>query len=113
MRRDFRARGRDQLRGGVAADGTALVDIALRLRSNTPLALDARLAGRGVGVARSQATLGPASDPARYIGRLVSLRGTVLDASVRPVRGRAIRLHAVLRLQHGGRVLASVHGGPA
>jgi sulfoxide reductase heme-binding subunit YedZ len=114
----FHARGRGRVRSGTAADGTALIDIALRLRAPGHPALDLRLAGRalpdgGISVARSQITLGPASDPARYAGRLETLRGTTLDARVDPVRGRAIRLHAVLDLRAGGRVTATVRGVPA
>jgi sulfoxide reductase heme-binding subunit YedZ len=112
----FAARGHGRVHSGTAADGTALVDIALRLRAPAPLALDLRLAGSalpggGISVARSQVTLGPASDPARYAGRLESLRGTTLDARVDPVRGRPIRLHAVLDLR-GHRVTATVRGAP-
>jgi hypothetical protein len=53
------------------------------------------------------------SDPARYAGRVESLRGATLDARVDPVRGRAIRLHAVLDLRARGRVTATVRGAPA
>jgi hypothetical protein len=105
------------MRSGVAADGTALIDIALRLRAPEHPALDLRLAGRalpggGISVTRSQVTLGPAGDPARYAGRLETLRGTTLDARVEPAHGRAIRLHAVLGL-NGRRVTAAVRGSPA
>jgi sulfoxide reductase heme-binding subunit YedZ len=114
----FRARGRGRLHNGFAADGTALIDIALRLRAPMRLALDLRLAGRalpggGVSVARSQVTLGPASDPARFAGRVESLHDTTLDARVEPVRGRAIAVHAVLDLRADGSVTATVRGAPA
>jgi hypothetical protein len=114
----FHARGQGRMHSGTAPDGTALVDIALRLHTPRRLALDLRLAGSplpggGINVARSQLTLGPASDPARYAGRLETLRGTTLDARVDPVRGRGIRLHAVLDLRGDGRVTASVRGVPA
>jgi hypothetical protein len=114
----FHTRGRGRVRSGTAADGTALIDIALRLHAPARLALDVRLAGRalpsgGISVDRSQVTLGPVSDPARYAGRLETLRGTTLDARVDPVRGRAIRVHAVLDLRADGRVTATVRGVPA
>jgi DMSO/TMAO reductase YedYZ heme-binding membrane subunit len=107
----FTARADGTLRSGIAGDGTALVDIALRLADGSHATLDVRLAGSplaggGVSVARSQVTLGPAEDPARYIGRLVSLDGTTLDARVRPARGRAVRVHALLDLGN------SIGGGP-
>ena len=118
VRLTFHARGRGRMHSGTAPDGTALVDIALRLHAPRRLALDLRLAGSplpggGISVARSQVTLGPTSDPARYAGRLETLRGTTLDARVDPVRGRPIRLHAVLDLRRDGRVTAVVSGVPA
>ena len=57
-------------------------------------------------MARSQVTLGPAGDPARYIGRLVSLDGNTFEARLRPARGRALRVRAALDL--GG----NIGGGP-
>lgn len=107
----FSGAARGRLRSGVTRDGTALVDIALRMTDGSRAALDVRLQGQpldggGLRVARSQVTLGPPGDPARYIGRLVSLSGTTLDARVRPAAGRALRVHALLDL--GG----SIQGGP-
>jgi DMSO/TMAO reductase YedYZ heme-binding membrane subunit len=103
----FTARADGRLRSGVAGDGTALVDIALRVADGSHATLDIRLAGSplaggGVSVDRSQVTFGPPSDPARYIGRLVTLDGTTLDARLRPAHGRAVRVHALLNLGNGG-----------
>ncbi len=107
----FSGAARGTLRSGVTRDGTALVDIALRMTDGSRAALDVRLQGvpldgGGLRVARSQVTLGPPGDPARYIGRLLTLDGTTLDARVRPASGRALRVHALLDL--GG----NIQGGP-
>jgi hypothetical protein len=107
----FSSRARGRLRSGVTGDGTALVDIRLRARDGTAAVLDVRLSGRpldggGVSVSRSQVTFGPAADPARYIGRATALDGSVLEARLRPARGRALRVHVALDL--GG----SSDGGP-
>jgi sulfoxide reductase heme-binding subunit YedZ len=107
----FSGSARGRLRSGVTRDGTALVDIALRMTGGSRAALDVRLQGQpidggGLRVARSQVTFGPPADPARYIGRLVSLSGTTLDARVLPAAGRALRVHALLDLA------GSIQGGP-
>jgi sulfoxide reductase heme-binding subunit YedZ len=111
LRLPFTTRARGTLRSGVTSDGTALMDIALRIKGRSPGRLDVRLEGLpldggGIRVARSQVTLGPASDPARYIGRLVSLDGNTFEARLTPARGRAVRVHADLDL--GG----NLDGGP-
>jgi len=112
----FSGTARGTLRSGIARDGTALVDIALRMTDGSRAALDVRLQGvpldgGGLRVARSQVTLGPPGDPARYIGRLLSLGGTTLDARVRPTAGRALRVHALLDLggnSGGGPISATI-----
>lgn len=111
LRVPFSTRADGTLRSGISSDGAALIDIALRLSDPSHGRLDVRLEGQpldggGVRVQRSQVTLGPRADPARYIGHVVSLDGTALDARVRPVHGRAVRVHAVLDLG------ASAGGGP-
>ncbi len=111
LRVPFSARARGTLRSGVANDGTALVDIRLRTRGGPEAVLDVRLSGRpvaggGVSVSRSQVTLGPPGDPARYIGDVGTLDGSVLEARLRPLRGRALRVHIVLDLSGG------TSGGP-
>jgi hypothetical protein len=116
LRLPFTASADGRLRSGIARDGTALIDIALRLTDGSHARLDVRLAGSplaggGVSVDRSQVTLGPPGDPARYIGRLVSLDGSTFDARVRPEHGRAVRVHALLDLGNnigGGRISATV-----
>lgn len=97
----FNTRARGTLTSGVNRDRTALVDIALRLKSPAAAILDVRLAGQplaggGIQVDRSQITLGPRGDPARYIGRLETLDGAKFVARLRPARGRAVRVNVVL-----------------
>jgi hypothetical protein len=114
LRLPFTARARGTLRSGIDRDGTALIDIALRVKGRGTL--DVRLQGQpldggGIRVSRSQVTFGPTGDPDRYIGRLVSLDGTTLDARVRPLRGRAVRVRALLDLggnAGGGPIAATV-----
>jgi sulfoxide reductase heme-binding subunit YedZ len=111
LRLPFSTRARGTLRSGVTRDGTALMDIALRITGRSRGTLDVRLEGLpldggGIRVARSQVTLGPAGDPARYIGRLVSLDGNAFEARLTPARGRAVRVRANLDL--GG----NIGGGP-
>jgi sulfoxide reductase heme-binding subunit YedZ len=116
LRVPFSARADGTLRSGISSDGTALIDIALRLPGASHGRLDVRLEGQpldggGVRVQRSQVTLGPRADPARYIGHVVSLSGTTLDARVQPAHGRAVRVHAILDLgtsAGGGPVSATV-----
>jgi hypothetical protein len=111
LRLPFSAPARGTLRSGVSSDGTALVDIRLRTRRAPEAVLDVRLSGRplssgGVSVSRSQVTLGPPADPAHYIGHVATLDGSVLEARLRAVRGRAVRVHIVLDLGGG------ISGGP-
>lgn len=116
LRLPFSARARGRLHSGVTRDGTALVDIALRPDDGAAAVLDVRLSGLpteggGVNVSHSQVTLGPPGDPARYIGRLVSLDGSTLEARLRPARGRALRVRVVLDLganTDGGTVAATI-----
>ena len=88
---------------GTDNHGTELVDIALALSSPEHRRVDVRIAGApagggGVALERSQVTFGPPHDPARYVGRLISLSGTQMEARMRPLRGRPIDLRANLFL---------------
>jgi hypothetical protein len=111
----FTAQANGTLRSGVNRNGAALIDIALRLSDTSHTRLDVRLEGQpldggGVRVQRSQVTLGPPSDPARYIGDVVTLDDTTLDARVQPAHGQTVRVHAILDLSGGRRVSATVSG---
>jgi methionine sulfoxide reductase heme-binding subunit len=114
LRLPFSVQADGKLRSGINRNGAALIDIALRLSGASHARLDVRLEGQplyggGVRVQRSQVTLGPPADPARYIGHVVTLDNTRLDARVQPEHGRAVRVHAILDLGGGGdRVSATV-----
>ena len=106
-----------RVRQGVDDNGTALVDISLSMDAPERRRLDVRIAGvpeggGGVSLQRSQVTFGPPRDPARYVGTLVALQGTRMEARLRPLRGRPIDLRAELQIDTGigsasGRVTVS------
>ena len=112
----FEARGRGRVRSGIGGGRHGADRHHPPPAGSGPLALDIRLAGSalpggGVSVARSQVTLGPASDPARYAGRARLAAGTTLDARVDPVQGRAVRAaRACSTYSRTGGVTASVRG---
>ena len=92
---------RGAIRQGSDANGTVLVDIALALSTPEQRRLDVRIAGTpveggGVSMERSQVTFGPPRDPARYVGSLVSLSGTQMEARLRPLHGRSLDVKANL-----------------
>jgi hypothetical protein len=73
---------------------SGLVQVDLRLRvSGQPLSrLDIRIVGQplsggGVAMTSSRVTLGPASNPERYAGRVTALEGTSVGARVSGPRG--------------------------
>jgi DMSO/TMAO reductase YedYZ heme-binding membrane subunit len=97
---------------GTNANGTALVDIALNLSSPEHRRIEVRIAGipqggGGVALERSQVTFGPPRDPARYVGRLVSLNGSSMEARLSPLRGRSLDLKADLLIDQSN---GSAHG---
>lgn len=88
---------------GESRRGGAVVDLRLRLTGPPRGVLRIRLggapaAGGGVQVHKSAITLGPASDPGRYSGRLESLAGSELRALVGGPGGQALRLEVHLSL---------------
>jgi Ferric reductase like transmembrane component len=64
------------------------------------------LAGGGVQMDRSSASLGTAASPALYQGAVTSLDGTGLDATVRNAAGTALRLYAQLTISASGTAVA-------
>jgi hypothetical protein len=89
-----------QLPAGGADEAT--VDIAGTLSGGASGALRVvlqgpALAGGGVEMKTSQATLGPIQEPSRYRGQIVSLRGTSMQLELRDGRGAVVQL--VLRLE--------------
>jgi DMSO/TMAO reductase YedYZ heme-binding membrane subunit len=92
--------------------GLARVELAMRLTGGADGAArvvleGAPLAGGGVSVRTSSVTLGPASDPARYRGRVVSLENADLVAEARDRSGNSVRADFRLVLQQG-RIQGSV-----
>jgi DMSO/TMAO reductase YedYZ heme-binding membrane subunit len=95
-----------------ADSGAARVDLAMRLAGGANGAADVvlegpRLAGGGLSVQTSRVTLGPASDPERYRGRVVSLDGSDLVAELNDRAGNPLRADFRLVLERG-RVQGSV-----
>jgi hypothetical protein len=88
---------------GVSADGTAVVDLSMKLRGGPPGVLRIRLGGQalpggGLQMDRSAVTFGPSADPTRYRGRIEFLQNSQLRALVGSPDGRALRLTADLSL---------------
>lgn len=97
--------------------GGSRVDLAMRLTGGANGAADIVLEGEplpggGVSVRQSQVTLGPASDPTRYQGRVISLQNTVVVAEVTDQAGNTLRADFRLALEQG-RVEGTVSVVPA
>lgn len=99
----FDARASGRVHQGTDGRGRGLADVALQMGTAERDRLDIRLEGiplpdGGISLRRSQVTLGPPSDPARYVGRVTSLAGSQLQARVAPLRGQPLLLHVGLTL---------------
>ena len=115
--RPFSADLRGPLREGLSAGGMAVVDLDLRLTGDVPGGLRLRIAGDpaadgGVLMRRSAVTLGPPGSPGQLQGRIVSLRGSTLEALVRH-RGRPRRAPAHGPSAGGHRGVRHGDGQPA
>lgn len=96
--------GSETERGGDG--GGERVNLAMRLTGGAQGAADIALEGEplrggGISVQQSQVTLGPAADPTRYRGRVVSLENTDVVAELRDQAGNALRAHFRLVLEQG------------
>jgi len=99
--RRFRSALAGTLHTGAAQDGSAVVDLPLRLSSGQTLRIrigGTQLADGAVRMERSAVTLGPAGDPGAWQGRITTLRGGDLRATVGDAHGRALRLRVHLTL---------------
>jgi hypothetical protein len=101
---------------GTSAGGLGVADLRMRLQGGPRGVLRLRLGGQalpggGLRMERSAVTLGPPADPARYSGRIQTLRNNVLSALVGAGDGRAVRLTVALTLQ-GNQVGGQVRGTP-
>jgi sulfoxide reductase heme-binding subunit YedZ len=86
------------------ATGIAQVDIAMRISGGAAGRAEVVLEGAplqsgGVSVQASRVTLGPASDPRRYRGHVVLLRGTDVEAEATDRAGHKVRADFRLALE--------------
>jgi hypothetical protein len=87
----------------------AHVDIAARLDVAGGLLLHLRLDGRalpggGLEMVSSRVELGPSEHPDLYHGRVVALRGNLVEARLAAAGARAVRLRLALRIDSGDAV---------
>jgi sulfoxide reductase heme-binding subunit YedZ len=92
------------------SDGSGQVDISATVHSARPAQVAIELVGTplasgGLQVTGSSVTFGSASVPRMYAGTTVQVRGADLFATVRPARGRAVRLSLSLQIQPGSGVV--------
>ena len=104
------------VREGTSVDGTAVVDLRLRLRGQPDGVLRIRLGGSalpggGLSMQRSAVTLGPPARPTEYEGKVQFLQDNFLRAEVGSTDGRAVRLSVSLSVD-GGSVSGTVSGRP-
>jgi hypothetical protein len=116
LARPFAAPLAGRVANGTSSGGIDVVDLRMRLGGRPRERLRIRLGGRalpggGLRMDRSAVTLGPPRDPARYSGRVQSLRNNVLSALVGSSAGRAVRLTVELTLR-GETVSGQVRGTP-
>ena len=100
-------------------NGLANVDISLSVSRQPLSTLRIRIAGQpiaggGVEMTSSRVTLGPASNPDLYRGRITALQGTAVEAVVSDANGTAITLASNLQIDPGsGSVTGAVSARPA
>jgi sulfoxide reductase heme-binding subunit YedZ len=99
----FTAQVSGTVREGQLASGLVEVDISLAAAGQNLSATDIRIIGQplrggGVAMTTSRVTLGTASDPTLYRGRVTALTGTNIEARVKNARGAVITLLARLQI---------------
>jgi hypothetical protein len=107
----FSARLAGTVRDGRTPGGLATVDLSMRFRGQSSGVADVRLEGQslpegGVRMTQSEVTLGPASRPTSYRGRVLALQGDRLLAAVGDDAGRRLRLGMVLSLDSAAHSVA-------
>lgn len=90
----FRSRVTGTLAQGQTADGLTAVNLAMRFSDRASGVVDVRIEGDpapggGVSMTQSQVTMGPGGDPGAYTGRVLSLDGQRIQASVADGHGRS------------------------
>jgi hypothetical protein len=119
LRAPFDAKITGTIAQGVTADGRARVTIRGALsggvRASVRFVLDgSALAGGGIQMERSVANLGTAANPALYHGKVVSLDGTNLRATVQNDAGASLTLDVRLTVDSSTNAVAgsvSARGG--
>lgn len=104
------------LREGTSRDGSAVVDLNLRLQGTPDGVLHIRLGGQalpggGLSMQRSAVTLGPPGQPNKYQGKVQFLQDNFLRSEVGSAEGSAVRLSVSLNVG-GGSVSGTVSGRP-
>ena len=98
---------------GSQGDGRAQVDIVARIRvDGAPLRLGLRLFGRalpggGLEMVSSSVRLGPSGNANLYRGRVVALRGGLLEARLTAPGARAVALRLALRIDASDAVVGT------
>ncbi len=101
-----------------AGDGLATVDISLSLAGQELSRLAVHLRGQaiqggGIAMSSSEVTLGAASNPDQYSGRVTSLQGTNIGARVSDSAGHALNLACQLTIDpNTGAVSGTVSATP-
>jgi hypothetical protein len=116
LARPFSATLAGHIDNGTSSSGLGVADLRMRLEGGPRGVLRLRLGGQalpggGLRMDRSAVTLGPPRDPARYSGRIQTLRNNVLSALVGSSDGQAVRLTVELNLS-GNSVGGQVRGTP-
>ncbi len=107
------------LRQGQADHGLVEVQITLHVAGEHLSMLGIRILGQaadggGVAMSSSRVELGPAPDPSRYRGRVTSLQGTSIAATVHEAGGASLQLVARLQIDSAsGGVSGTVTASPA
>ncbi len=107
------------LQSHVSASGLIGIDIPMKLSGSASGTLGIRIVGEplsdgGVSMSQSTVTLGPPGRPTLYTGRVTSLQGTHLSASVTGANGKAVSLQIIITIDQVNRTVSgSVRGSTA
>ncbi len=104
------------LQSPVSASGLIGIDIPMKLSGAQGGTLGIRIVGQplgdgGVSMAQSTVTLGPPGRPTLYTGRVTSLQGTHLTASVRRAAGAAVSLQVDISIDQATQTVSGAVQG--
>ncbi len=114
----FSAQASGTVSQGQGDGGLQLVDISLNVGGQRLNALRIRIAGQplgggGVQMTSSRVTLGPASSPDQYRGKVTALRGSDVQAVVSDGSGSTLTLVAQIQIDPGtGNVMGTLSASP-